>query len=165
GAFREDLYYRLSVIPLELPPLRERAEDIPDLVQTFFARAKERLGRPQLVLPQALLRYFSTYRWPGNVRELENIVERIIVLAPGQEVTLEDLPPNLRQERPVLDGLHLDLPEEGISLEGVERELLVRALRKFGWNQSQAARYLDISRKTLIYRMEKFGLREDQDRG
>ncbi len=158
GAFREDLYYRLSVIPLELPPLRERADDIPELVQHFFVRAKEKLGKPDMVLPQHLLRYFSGHRWPGNVRELENIVERIIVLARGNEITVEDLPPNLRKEKPPLDALQLDLPETGISLEGVERELILRALKKFDWNQSQAARYLDVSRKTLIYRMEKFGL-------
>lgn len=161
GAFREDLYYRLAVIPLELPPLRERQDDIPELVQHFFARAKVKLGRPELVLPQGLLRYFTAHRWPGNVRELENIVERIIVLARAKEITLDDLPPHLRQERPPLDTLQLELPEEGISLEGVERELILRTLKKFEWNQTQAARYLDISRKTLIYRMEKFGLRED----
>jgi two-component system NtrC family response regulator len=158
GAFREDLYYRLSVIPLELPPLRERADDIPELVQHFFVRAKDKLGRAGLALPQQLLRYFSGYRWPGNVRELENVMERTIVLARGSEITLDDLPPNMRKEKPPLDALQLDLPETGISLEGVERELILRALQKFDWNQSQAARYLDISRKTLIYRMEKFGL-------
>jgi two-component system NtrC family response regulator len=160
GSFREDLFYRLAVIPLELPALRERAEDIPELVQHFFIRARARLGRPDLVLPQHLMRHFAAHRWPGNVRELENIIERVIVLARGAEITVDDLPPQLRLEKPALDSLQLELPEEGISLEGVERELILRALRKFNGNQSQAARYLDISRKTLIYRMEKFGLRE-----
>jgi len=160
GTFREDLYYRLSVIPLEIPPLRERPEDIAELTQHFFVRAKEKHGRGDVVLPQALLRYFTTYRWPGNVRELENVIERIVVLARGGDITIDDLPPNLRKERPQLDALQLDLPESGISLEGVEKELILRALKKFDWNQSQAARYLDVSRKTLIYRMEKFGLRQ-----
>lgn len=165
GTFREDLFYRLSVIPLELPPLRERPGDIPELVQHFFVKAKQKLGREDLVLPQSLLPYFQSHRWPGNVRELENIVERIIVLARGGEVTVNDLPPNLRQERApaTQDAFRLELPESGISLEGVERELILRALQKFEWNQSQAARYLDISRKTLIYRMEKFGL--DKEKG
>jgi two-component system NtrC family response regulator len=90
GTFREDLYYRLNVIPLTLPPLRERPDDIPELVAIFFEKFKERLNRPGLRLPPALLPYFSAYRWPGNVRELENVVERLLVLAPGDEVTVGD---------------------------------------------------------------------------
>jgi len=163
GAFREDLYYRLAVIPLELPPLRERADDIPELVQHFFLRAKDQQGRPELVLPPHLLPYFTGYTWPGNVRELENIIERIVVLARGDEITLNDLPDFLRRERPAVEALHLDLPPEGISLESVEKELIMRALEKFNGNQTHAAQYLDISRKTLIYRMEKFGLRKEPD--
>jgi two-component system NtrC family response regulator len=161
GAFREDLYYRLAVIPLELPPLRERADDIPELVQHFFVKAKEKQGRPDLVLPTRLLHYFNGYSWPGNVREMENIIERIVVLARGDEITVNDLPDFLRRERPVVDALNLDLPPQGISLEAVERELIVLALKKFDGNQTHAAAYLDISRKTLIYRMEKFGLRKE----
>ena len=160
--FREDLYYRLAVIPLELPPLRERAEDIPELVQHFFLKAKEKQGRPNLVLSTRMLPYFSSYTWPGNVRELENIIERIVVLSRGDEITLNDLPDFLRRERPAVDQLHLDLPPHGISLEAVEKELIVRALEKFNWNQTHAAQYLDLSRKTLIYRMEKFGLKRDR---
>ncbi|HPQ14085.1 MAG TPA: sigma 54-interacting transcriptional regulator, partial [Bryobacteraceae bacterium] len=159
GTFREDLYYRLSVIPLELPPLRDRAEDIPELVQHFFVKAKEAQGRPNLVLPASLLPRFQDYRWPGNVRELENVIERIVVLARGDEITLADLPDFLRRERPAVDMLQLELPPQGISLEAVEKELIVRALEKFHGNQTHAARYLDISRKALIYRMEKHGIR------
>lgn len=161
GAFREDLYYRLAVIPLELPPLRERRDDIPELVQQFFLKAKEKQGRPGLVLPTRLLSYFGGYTWPGNVRELENIIERIVVLARGDEITADDLPDCLRREAPPVEALHLDLPPQGISLEAVEKELIVRALERFNWNQTHAAQYLDISRKTLIYRMEKFGLRKE----
>jgi DNA-binding NtrC family response regulator len=161
GTFREDLYYRLAVIPLELPPLRERAGDIPELVERFFVNAKDKQGRPDLVLPPSLLAYFAGYRWPGNVRELENVIERIVVLARGDVITVEDLPDFLKRERPVPEELRLDLPPQGISLEGVEKELILRALEKFDWNQTHAAQYLDISRKTLIYRMEKFGLRKE----
>ena len=161
GTFREDLYYRLSVIPLELPPLRERPEDIPELVEHFFVKSRARNGRANLVLPPPLLPYFTAYRWPGNVRELENIVERLVVLGRGDEIALEDLPEFLRRTRPAVEELRLDLPPQGISLEAVEKELILRALKKFHWNQSQAARYLDLSRKTLIYRMEKFGLRRE----
>jgi DNA-binding NtrC family response regulator len=163
GTFREDLYYRLAVIPLELPPLRERVEDIPELVQNFFLKAREKQGRPNLVLPPSLLPYFSAYRWPGNVRELENVIERLVVLSRGDEIAVNDLPDSLRRERPSIEELHLDLPPQGISLEAVEKELIVRALEKFNWNQTHAAQYLDISRKTLIYRMEKFGLRKEQE--
>lgn len=161
GTFREDLYYRLAVIPLTLPPLRERPDDIPELVAIFFRKFKERLNRPNLKLPPSLLPHFATHRWPGNVRELENVVERLVVLAPGDEITLEDLPDFLHRERPTLEAIHLELPPEGISMEAVERELVVRALQKFNWNQTKAAEYLDISRKVLIYRMEKFALKRD----
>ena len=161
GTFREDLYYRLAVIPLELPPLRERQEDIPELVEMFFERSKVKQGRPELTMSPALLPYFTAHRWPGNVRELENLLERIVVLARGDEVRLEDLPDHLRRERPALDMINLELPPHGISLEGVEKELILRALQKCNWNQTKAAQYLDISRKVLIYRMEKFGLRKD----
>jgi len=159
GTFREDLYYRLAVIPLELPPLRERLEDIPELVTHFFERAKQKYGRTRLTLPQELLPYFTAHRWPGNIRELENVIERLVLLSRGDEVTLQDLPESLRRERPPLEAIQLELPPEGISLEAVERDLIRRALEKFDGNQTKAARYLDISRKTLIYRMEKYGLK------
>jgi two-component system NtrC family response regulator len=159
GTFREDLYYRLAVIPLELPPLRERAEDIPELVQHFFLKTRERVGRPDVVLPQPLLKYFQNYRWPGNVRELENVIERIVVLARGPEIQITDLPEHLRREHVSVDTLSFDLPQQGVSLEAIEKELLLRALHKFNWNQTHAAKYLDISRKALTYRMEKHGIR------
>ncbi len=161
GTFREDLYYRLNVIPLTLPPLRERPDDIAELVAIFFAKFKERLNRPGLKLPPSLLPYFSTYRWPGNVRELENVVERFVVLSPGDEVTVTDLPDFLVRERPAMEAIRLELPPQGISIEAVERELVLRALQRFNWNQTKAAECLDISRKMLIYRMEKFNLRKD----
>jgi two-component system NtrC family response regulator len=161
GTFREDLYYRLSVIPLELPPLRERLDDIPQLVQHFFAKAKRKHGREDLVLPISLLPYFSNYRWPGNIRELENIVERLVVLTPGNEITISHLPAFLRKEHASVDTMNLDLPPQGISLEAIEKELILKALAKFKWNQTHAAKYLDISRKALIYRMEKHGIRTE----
>jgi len=163
GTFREDLYYRLAVIPLILPPLRERPDDIPELVAIFFKKFKERQNRLDLKVPPSLLPYFSIHRWPGNVRELENVVERLVVLAPGSEVSVEDLPDFLRRERPPLEAIQLELPPEGISLEAVERELVVRALQKCNWNQTKAAEYLDISRKVLIYRMEKFALKREDE--
>jgi two-component system NtrC family response regulator len=158
GAFREDLYYRLAVVPLELPPLRERREDVPELVQYLFRKHKERHGLPALRLTSGIVNAMSSYRWPGNVRELENVIERLVVLSAGDEIGLADLPDELRAEPATRGFFSLSLPEEGISLEAVERELLLRVLEKFNWNQTQAARYLDISRRTLMYRMEKYRL-------
>ena len=116
------------------------------------------MHRPDIVLPQQLLKYFQSYRWPGNIRELENVIERVVVLAPGPEIILNDLPDFLRQEHVSIDTLNVDLPPHGVSLEAIEKELLLRALHKFKWNQTHAAKYLDISRKALIYRMEKHGI-------
>ena len=161
GAFREDLYYRLAVIPLELPPLRERAEDIPELVQSLFVKARQKHNLPDLRLPPQLVAYFCGYRWPGNVRELENIIERLTVLSLGDEIRLSDLPDFLRLEKPSSDSVHFELPPQGVSLEAMEKELILQALRKFDWNQTKAAAFLDLSRRTLIYRMEKYGFHKD----
>lgn len=158
GTFREDLYYRLAVVPLELPPLRERPEDIPELARHLFRKHKERLGLHSLRLSEGVMAHLRRHRWPGNVRELENLIERMVVLTTADEITEADLPPYLRSGESQRDSLFMELPEEGISLEAVERELILRALEKHNWNQTQAARYLDISRRTLIYRMEKYGL-------
>lgn len=159
GTFPEDLYYRLAVIPLELPPLRERPEDIPELLHHFVGLSKEKHSRRTLTVPDSLLPYFCAYRWPGNVRELEEVTDRLVLSCRSDQVTVNDLPECLRRERTALETLYLDLPRDGISLEAVEKMLILKALQRFNWNQSQAARYLDLSRKTLIYRMEKFGLR------
>jgi DNA-binding NtrC family response regulator len=161
GTFREDLYYRLAVIPLELPPLRERIEDIPELVQHLFIGSKQKHGRAELQLPDSLLPGFSNYDWPGNIRELENIIERLVVLAVGDKISADDLPEFLRRESSLPDLIRVDLSPQGISLEAIEKDLILKALKRFNWNQTQAARYLDISRRTLNYRMEKHGIRKD----
>ena len=161
GAFREDLYYRLAVIPLELPPLRERADDIPELVQSLFLKVKQKHDVPNLKLPPRLVPYFCGYRWPGNIRELENVIERLTVLAAADEITLNDLPESLRHEKPGDEAVHFELPPQGISLEAVEKELILKALKRFDWNQTKAAAFLDISRRTLIYRMEKYGFHKE----
>ena len=163
GTFREDLYYRLNVVSIELPPLRERPEDIPELVQHFFTKGRTKHERPHLRLPIALMPNFTAYCWPGNVRELENVVERLVVLSSGDEVLFEDLPDALREQQPALAILPLNLPPHRISLEAVEKDLILQALVKFSGNQTLAARYLDLSRKTLIYRMEKHGLKGQPD--
>jgi DNA-binding NtrC family response regulator len=158
GKFREDLYYRIAVVPLTVPPLRERKDDVPELVQQFFQRSKHRHRRPELKLPSSLLPYFLNYDWPGNVRELENAIARITVLSRGDEVTLVDLPDYLRPAPAPMGKERFILPEQGLSLEGLERSVIVAALRKFNGNQSNAARYLSITRKVLINRMAKYGI-------
>ncbi|HXJ43724.1 MAG TPA: sigma-54 dependent transcriptional regulator [Bryobacteraceae bacterium] len=164
GTFREDLYYRLAVVPLELPPLRERRDDIAELVQHLFAKLIAKHAIHGLKMNPAVKTQLAQYRWPGNIRELENVIERMVVLSSGDEVTEADLPGEIRATAaPRPGGFSLDLPEDGISLEGVERELILRALARFDWNQTQAARYLDISRRTLIYRMEKHRLRAEAE--
>jgi len=161
GLFREDLFYRLSVIPIELPPLRDRKEDIPMLVEEFFERAKRKHGKTAMYLPPALMPYFVSYRWPGNIRELENLVERIVLLCHTDELTLSNLPEALRAARNVIEVPRIPVETEGLSLDAVERELIVQALRKFNWNQTQAARHLDVSRKTLMYRIAKYGIEKE----
>jgi two-component system NtrC family response regulator len=163
GVFREDLFYRLAVVPLDLPPLRERKVDIPELAEHLFRKAKEKHGMSRLRIASAVIARFSQYRWPGNIRELENIVERMIVLSNGELIGEDDLPEELRAtaSMPRDPALQLEIPDEGVNLDAIERELLLRALEKAAGNQSKAARYLDISRKTFIYRMEKHGLRAE----
>jgi two-component system NtrC family response regulator len=167
GAFREDLYYRLAVIPIRMPPLRERLEDIPALVDTFMRQCKLKHGKPGKHFPSYLLPYFTRYHWPGNVRELQNVVERLVVLSTGDEVTTNDLPMHLLQGptliQPPRGPIHPkpQVELEGMSLNDVERNLILEALRKFEWNQSRAARYLAITRKTLMYRIAKYGIEKE----
>jgi DNA-binding NtrC family response regulator len=163
GQFREDLFYRLSVITIDLPPLRERREDIPLLIDHFIRKYRDRYKTPAISMSQEALEILTRYAWTGNVRELENLIERLVVLQKESIVLPEHLPAEVRQQRSRLAKLALDLPDEGIDLEEVEKEILLQALQKHHWNQTHAARYLNVSRKTLIYRMEKFGIIEPDE--
>lgn len=165
GQFREDLFYRLSVIAIDLPPLRERKEDLPLLVDHFIRKYCDRYKGPSISLSQAALDILTKYTWPGNVREMENLMERLVVLRKGSVVLPEHLPGEIRQQKPRVANVALELPDEGIDLEEVEKEILLQALQKNHWNQTHAARYLNISRKTLLYRMEKFGMHERDESG
>jgi len=156
GRFREDLYYRLSVITLQVPPLRERRDDIPLLAEHFLRK----YNRDAAVsfAPDALTA-LSAYGWPGNVRELENVIERASVLRRGTTITVSDLPEKLAGVRHGIGDIILNLPDDGLSLEDLEKSLIVKALEKHKGNQTRAAEYLRITRPTLIYRMEKYGLK------
>jgi two-component system NtrC family response regulator len=162
GGFREDLYYRLAVVPIELPPLRRRMEDIPELVQHFFSESKKKHHREDLRLPASLIGYFSQYDWPGNVRQLANCIVRLVVLATGPEITLADLPEflqNFRAPESVSTESHASgWRTEARTLDGVERHAILEAMDKFKWNQTHAARYLGVTRKILRGRLAKLGI-------
>ncbi len=158
GAFRDDLYYRLAVVPIRVPPLRERMDDIPLLVDHFVEKHSERLGRPRPTIDKAVHSTLNLYAWPGNIRELENVIERALVLDRDGALGLDDLPERFRVPARHGGNVRFELPDEGISLEAVECELIRAALEKHDWNQTRAAAYLNITRSTLIYRMQKHGL-------
>jgi two-component system NtrC family response regulator len=157
GLFREDLYYRLAVIPIQLPPLRERRDDIPLLLRHFCSRH----GTDNLTFDKECLYLLTCYDWPGNVRELENLVERLVIMRNGDVVTGADLPDKIRMRNtpgnssPGAASI-VNLPDGGYSLERLEREVVIQALERNNWNQSAAARFLQIPRHTLIYRVEKY---------
>jgi DNA-binding NtrC family response regulator len=153
GRFREDLFYRLNVIPITLPPLRERRTDVPSLVEHFLAK-HGRPGRARTIAPEAL-EALVAYGWPGNVRELESVVERTLLLSEGDVVRLEDLPAAVRMRTRPAGGIPVEIPDEGLDLEALERTLIQRALDKAGGNVTRAARLLGLTRRTLQYRLEK----------
>lgn len=156
GSFREDLYFRLNIVPLKLPALRERREDIPLLAAHFLQESARKYNRPQLRLSSEALRAFNRYAWPGNVRELRNTIERLVIMVAGDVIREEDLPEEFALQS--AGNLPIRLPDEGLDLEDVEKEIIRQALERHDWNQTHTARYLNITRNTLIYRMQKFGL-------
>ena len=159
GRFRQDLYYRLHVVPLELPPLRSRREDVPLLAEHFAARAARRHGVVRPGLPPAVMRRLIEYAWPGNVRELANAVERLVLLAEGGRVREEDLPEEVRGESSArAAGGGLRLPAEGLRWEALEHDLLAQSLELAAGNRARAARLLDLPYKAFLYRLDKHGL-------
>ena len=152
GRFRQDLFYRLSVIVIQLPPLRDRREDIPLLVEQFLQNASSRTGKPTTIAPDALAT-LADYRWPGNVRELENTIERLVVFTRGH-ITVEDLPATLAAKPRLDEQLFRDLP----TLDELERRYLLHVLQAVGGNRSRAAEALGIDRRTLYRMAERFGI-------
>lgn len=164
GRFREDLYYRLNVIPLHVPALRERASDIPLLVENFLQVfcAENRCERPKI--SREIMDILCGYKWPGNVRELENTIERLVVLRPGQTVHVSDLPDKFTQNAGagVFTRGTVSIPDNGISLKNVvedfENALIMKALDKTGWNKNKAATLLRLNRTTLVEKIKKKNL-------
>jgi len=156
GRFREDLYYRLNVFPISIPPLREHRTDIPLLIEHFLDKLRT-YGGCKTLAPEVLSQ-LMTYTWPGNVRELENVVERMVIISQGAVILMDSLPlfdTTSKLEKP--PGT-FELPPEGVSLEEIEKSLLQQAMEQTGGNQSQAAKRLGLSRHAFLYRIEKYGI-------
>lgn len=162
GRFREDLYYRLNVIPIDAPPLRERSQDIPLLVEHFISRFNGSRKKRIKGVSDGVMARLLRYPWPGNVRELENVVERMVLLAGGDTILMEDLPERLTDSpaAPVESGE--GIPEQGFFLNDLvldfEKRLIIQALGQTGWVRNRAAKLLNVNRTTLIEKMKRFGL-------
>ena len=165
GTFREDLFYRLNVISIELPPLRDRMEDVPLLAATFLDQASARHNAEIRSLPPEVLRILMEHGWPGNVRELANAVERLVLLAEDGRPSIEDLPAELRRSAVGDDGCPFSLPADGLIWEQVERGLMAQALERSQGNRAAAARLLGLTYKAFLYRLEKFGIAGENENG
>jgi len=166
--FREDLYYRLNVIQIKLPPLRERKEDIPLLAMHFFKKYSEELNKSILTISPESVRILLNYDYPGNVRELQNIIERAVALESSQELTGQNLSSYLNEQLPIKKGVvDLEIPNEGIDLEKIvadlEKTLLMKALGKTKGIKKRAAELLHINFRSMRYRLEKYGLNQEGD--
>jgi transcriptional regulator with PAS, ATPase and Fis domain len=161
GTFREDLFYRLNVIPVCLPPLRDRKEDIALLVQHFLQKFANELGRAPMTMSQMAMRALMAYSWPGNIRQLENAIERAVALSGGRsQIDATDLPPEVQQaEGPSPAFPALSFPDEGIDFErfiaDIEREMIRRSLERTHGNKGAAARLLNLKRTTLVEKLKR----------
>ncbi|MFZ0992607.1 MAG: sigma-54 dependent transcriptional regulator, partial [Candidatus Sulfotelmatobacter sp.] len=160
GTFREDLYYRLNVVPIDIAPLRQRKEDIPDLVNLFISRFAGDSGKQVKSISPEAMQILVNYHWPGNVRELQNIIERACALAKGAVIEPEDIHLDVRPAK-AANGASGFLPE-GMTLEHWEDEMIREALRRANGNKSQAARLLGLSRNALRYRLSKIGIADEE---
>ena len=160
GTLREDLYYRLNVLPIHIPPLRLRTEDIPLLVMHFLQKFNP--SQEQMISPTAL-GLLMNYEWPGNIRELQNVIERSVILSQGNDIKVQHLPKEIQKlesSKNAADrGLILNFPDKGISFDAVERELILKSLEKSSGNQTKAAHLLGLTRSALLYRAQKYQVR------
>ncbi|MCC6873989.1 MAG: sigma-54-dependent Fis family transcriptional regulator [Sandaracinaceae bacterium] len=159
GRFREDLFYRLNVLTIHVPPLRERREDLPLLIDAFVERANARLGTRVRGVDPAAHKLMLGYHWPGNVRELENVIERAMVLADTDMIRAEDLPERLRDPDPIRALLSTDELSIKKAMRFVEETLIRKALDKTGGNRTQASKLLEISHRALLYKLKDYGIK------
>jgi two-component system response regulator PilR (NtrC family) len=166
GAFREDLYYRLDVIPIRLPPLRMRTGDIPLLVQHFLERFSKESGKPSPVITPDAVQALVSHEFRGNVRELENLIERAVAFSTGGAITADDVRAWLHKPA-ATQAYPTDLPPEGLDLEGlickIEKDLLMKALERSGWVKKKAARLLQLNTRSFRYRLEKYAIKGGRD--
>jgi len=164
GRFREDLFYRLNVVRLEVPPLRDRRDDIPLLVDHFLARFREQLGRPVRAVADDALDLLVEYAWPGNVRELENLIERAVILSDGETVEASALPPGVSTSVSTKAIAEDDDPDEDLCLkrarQAFEAGVIRKALARTGGNRTHAAKVLEISHRALLYKIKGYGIRD-----
>jgi two-component system response regulator PilR (NtrC family) len=162
GTFREDLFYRISVIPINLPPLRERKEDIKDLVEHFIKKFCEQTGRKLTISPKAM-QFLENYTWHGNVRELEHTIERAVALERGDEIQPERLPEHITNYNPARIKAEFDFPDEGINLvshlDNLEKTYVVEAIRRTSGNQTKAAELLRMPVRSLRHLLDKHNIR------
>ena len=167
GEFREDLFYRLNIFPVTLPPLRERKEDIPLLADYFILQYNRELHKDVAGIDKAAMAVMQAYHWPGNIRELRTLIERAMLMARGGFLTLADLPAELTKPAPAPDkgpsAVSINFGPEGVDIRQVERSLILKALEQAGWNQSRAAALLHMSRDQLRYRVKRYGLRKSSN--
>jgi DNA-binding NtrC family response regulator len=160
GTFREDLYYRLNVVPINIPPLREHKEDIPELTEQFLRKFAEESRKPIQSLSPAAMRRLTSFHWPGNVRELENVIERAVALSTSPTLEAGDIQLDETPQKPAASAALLP---DGMTLEQWEDEMIREAVRRAGGNKSQAARLLGLSRNALRYRLSKLGIADDAE--
>ena len=160
GAFREDLYFRLAVVPIEVPPLRERPDDIPLLAEHFLREASGRFGRKPKSLSAAAVGALQAYRWPGNVRELKNLIERLMILCPSEEVRREDLPAEIRDA--IGESIAPNAPLRD-ARDDFERRYILAALRKYRGNVSRTAEALDLERSNLYRKLKTYGIEVERE--
>ncbi|MBF0444990.1 MAG: sigma-54-dependent Fis family transcriptional regulator [Magnetococcales bacterium] len=162
GLFREDLFYRLNIVPLELPPLRERLDDLSLLMQSFLTAVANKNSFSPAYFPKSTMAVLNRYSWPGNIRELRNFCERVGILHAGSEIEVANLPWEMQQDNSggALDtiGGMFTLPNEGLDFLQMERDLIGQALQRTNGNKSRAARLLGFSRDTFLYRIKKFSI-------
>jgi len=167
GKFREDLYYRISVFPIMLPPLRERKEDIIPLSRHFLKKFSIKMGKAPISLGKEVEKIFMLHKWEGNVRELQNVIERAVILCKGNVITSEHLPVSIvrssyiiekERHNPIVTFLQFDIPPNGLSLDALEKQLVTQALEKSKNNKTKAAKLLGLTRGTFRYRLQKYGL-------